>query len=101
MTFPNLIYIYNKKRIMKYVEFKSYRFRKDLVVGFKLIRVYPNISAIYTYFPFVTVIVETRTDEFGKVTETEYYELRNSSNQVIYITDADGIKTIYPEVQPK
>ena len=81
---------------MKYVEFQNYRFRRGEIVGSNTIRVYTDIPSIVTLYPFVTVIIMSEIGEDGEPMDVEYYELRNVNNQVIYVTDGDGLKTLYP-----
>lgn len=73
--------------------FNSYRFRKGKVVGSTNIYISSDVSRL---FPFITIITaEVFDDKRGQSKEVEFYELRDSNNNVIYTTDENGISVIF------
>ena len=79
----------------RYIEFENYRLRRGEVVGSNTIRVYSAVGPVVRLFPFVTVLTVIVKDKGGKDEEVELYQLRNASNEIIFLTDSDGLGEIF------
>ena len=76
-----------------YVTFKDYEVSSLRATLKREIRFYGGgqLAQIYSFpFPFVTVVTVGRF-----ANKREYFQLRNTNNEVVFTTDQDGIDVIF------